>query len=68
MSAVRPPSWSAIQLSAVGKKAQQQVRLAFWGAAEEGLLGATYYVNSLSDDELSTLYANLNFDMLGSPN
>ncbi|MCU1542847.1 MAG: aminopeptidase [Microbacteriaceae bacterium] len=44
------------------------MRLAFWGAAEEGLLGATYYVNSLSDDELSTLYANLNFDMLGSPN
>jgi Zn-dependent M28 family amino/carboxypeptidase len=67
MSAVRPPSWSAIQLSEVGKKAQQQVRIAFWGAAEEGLLGATYYVNSLSD-ELSTLYANLNFDMLGSPN
>jgi Zn-dependent M28 family amino/carboxypeptidase len=59
---------TAIQLAEVGKKAQQQVRFAFWGAEEEGLLGSTYYVDSLSDDELSTIYANLNFDMLGSPN
>ena len=49
-------------------KLQRQVRLAFWGAEEEGLLGSTYYVNSLSPEKLSKIYANLNFDMLGSPN
>jgi len=59
---------TAIQLAKVGKKPQQQVRFAFWGAEESGLLGSEYYVANLSDDELSTIYANLNFDMLGSPN
>ena len=59
---------TAIQLAKVGKKPQQQVRFAFWGAEEEGLLGSTHYVASLSDEELSTIYANLNFDMLGSTN
>ena len=49
-------------------KLERQVRFAFWGAEEEGLLGSTYYVNSLSAEKLSTIYANLNFDMLGSPN
>ena len=44
------------------------MRFAFWGAEENNLLGSTYYVESLSDAELATIYANLNFDMLGSPN
>jgi Zn-dependent M28 family amino/carboxypeptidase len=59
---------TAIQMAKIDKKPQQQVRFAFWGAEEEGLLGSEYYVNSLSDAELTTIYANLNFDMLGSPN
>ena len=59
---------TAIQLAKVGKKPQQQVRFAFWGAEESGLLGSEYYVANLSDDELGTIYANLNFDMLGSTN
>jgi len=59
---------TAIQLADVGKKPRQQVRFAFWGAEESGLLGSEYYVASLSDDELATIYANLNFDMLGSTN
>jgi Zn-dependent M28 family amino/carboxypeptidase len=50
------------------KKLQRQVRFAFWGAEELGLLGSEYYVKSLSDDQLAKIYANLNFDMLGSPN
>jgi Zn-dependent M28 family amino/carboxypeptidase len=49
-------------------KLQRQVRFAFWGAEEEGLLGSTHYVDSLSPEKLSKIYANLNFDMLGSPN
>ncbi len=47
---------------------QRQVRFGFWGAEESGLLGSEYYVNSLNDNQLSKIYANLNFDMLGSPN
>jgi Zn-dependent M28 family amino/carboxypeptidase len=59
---------TALQLAKLGQNAQQQVRFAFWGAEEEGLLGSEYYVNSLSDADLTSIYANLNFDMLGSPN
>lgn len=50
------------------KKLQRPVRFAFWGAEELGLLGSEHYVANLSDDELSEIYANLNFDMIGSPN
>ena len=59
---------TAIQFAHEGKKPRQQVRFAFWGAEENNLLGSTHYVETLSDAELSTIYANLNFDMLGSTN
>lgn len=58
----------AEQMSALGITNRQKVRFAFWGAEESGLLGAHHYVDSLSDDDLSDIYANLNFDMVGSPN
>lgn len=45
-----------------------KVRFLWYGAEEEGLLGSTFYVNSLSDDEKNAIALNLNFDMLGSPN
>jgi Zn-dependent M28 family amino/carboxypeptidase len=47
---------------------RRPVRFAFWGAEEAGLLGSEHYVASLSPDELASIHANLNFDMLGSPN
>ena len=50
------------------KKMQRKVRFAFWGAEEAGLLGSQYYVDNLSNAQLANIYANLNFDMLGSPN
>ncbi len=50
------------------KKLQRPVRFAFWGAEESGLLGSEHYVENLSDAERAKIYANLNFDMLGSPN
>jgi Zn-dependent M28 family amino/carboxypeptidase len=50
------------------KKLQRQVRFAFWGAEELGLLGSEYYVDNLNAAQFDRLYANLNFDMLGSPN
>lgn len=59
---------TALQMQKLKIKPRQQVRFAFWGAEESGLLGAEHYVGSLSDANLSKIYANLNFDMLGSPN
>ena len=47
---------------------RQQVRFAFWGAEESGLLGSEHYVANLSNAELTKIVANLNFDMLGSTN
>ena len=59
---------TAIQMSKLKIVPRQQVRFAFWGAEESGLLGSTHYVDTLSDANLQKIYANLNFDMLGSPN
>ena len=49
-------------------KPRQKVRFAFWGAEEANLLGSEHYVNTLSDAKLAKIFANLNFDMLGSTN
>ncbi len=59
---------TALQMSKLHIKPRQQVRFAFWGAEESGLLGSAHYVDSLSPEDLGKIYANLNFDMLGSPN
>lgn len=59
---------SAIKLAGSGIKLENKVRFAFWGAEEEGLIGSTFYVNSLSDDEFSKILLNVNFDMIASPN
>ena len=56
---------SALKLT---KKLERPVRFAFWGAEESGLLGSEHYVANLSDANLAKIYANLNYDMLGSPN
>ena len=44
------------------------MRFAFWGAEEFNLLGSEYYVEQLTEAQQAKIYANLNFDMLGSPN
>ena len=44
------------------------VRLAWWAAEEQGLVGSADYVAGLSQDELDRIAAYLNFDMIGSPN
>jgi Zn-dependent M28 family amino/carboxypeptidase len=49
-------------------KPENRVRFAFWGAEESGLVGATRYVAAISDEEFAQIAANLNFDMLASPN
>jgi Zn-dependent M28 family amino/carboxypeptidase len=58
----------ARQLPSVLKKPRNKIRFAFWGAEESGLLGSTHYVESLSQDQKDDIMANLNFDMVASPN
>jgi hypothetical protein len=58
----------AEQMSALHIKPRQKVRFAFWGAEEANLLGSEHYVDQLSDEGLAAIFANLNFDMVGSPN
>ncbi|CCG01743.1 M28 family metallopeptidase [Blastococcus saxobsidens] len=49
-------------------KPANTVRFAWWGAEELGLIGSTYYVNSLSDAQIEDIALYLNFDMVASPN
>ncbi|WP_417566556.1 M28 family metallopeptidase [Marinobacter sp.] len=59
---------TAIQMAEQHISPRNQVRFAWWGAEEAGLLGAQYYVDQLSDREIKDIALNLNFDMIGSPN
>jgi Zn-dependent M28 family amino/carboxypeptidase len=59
---------SAIQLAEQNIRPKNKIRFAFWGAEEFNLLGSQHYVNSLSDAEFAKIAANLNHDMIGSPN
>jgi Zn-dependent M28 family amino/carboxypeptidase len=58
----------AEEMSELGIEPRRQLVFAFWGAEEAGLLGSEHWVGSLSPDQVGQLYANLNFDMVGSPN
>ena len=58
----------AVQMAALGIEPRNQVRFAWWGAEEAGLLGSEYYVDQLSARDIKNIAANLNFDMIGSPN
>jgi len=49
-------------------KPQNTIRLAWWGAEEDGLLGSAAYVNGLSQAEKDRIALYLNFDMVASPN
>ncbi len=45
-----------------------RVRFAFWGGEEDGLYGSQHYVDELSKAEKAQTAANLNVDMMASPN
>jgi len=51
-----------------GRVPRNKLRFAWWSGEEEGLIGSTFYVNSLSQAEKDAIELNLNFDMIGSPN
>jgi Zn-dependent M28 family amino/carboxypeptidase len=53
----------AIQLYRARTPIKNRVRFAWWGAEERGLLGSSYYVASLSDEEKSKIVLNLNFGL-----
>jgi len=57
---------TALQMAKV--KPRNKVRFAWWGAEESGLVGSTYYVSNLTQDERDRIALYLNFDMVGSPN
>jgi Zn-dependent M28 family amino/carboxypeptidase len=58
----------ALQIAKLDLQPRRHLRFAFWGAEESGLLGSQHYVDNLTDDEIRQVYANLNFDMVASPN
>ncbi|HMR29554.1 MAG TPA: M20/M25/M40 family metallo-hydrolase [Geminicoccaceae bacterium] len=58
----------AIQMAKLGIEPRNRVRFAFWGAEEFGLFGSQYYVDTLTDQQYFNTWANLNFDMIASPN
>jgi Zn-dependent M28 family amino/carboxypeptidase len=57
---------TAVQMARVVPR--NQVRFAWWGAEEFGLVGSDHYVYSLSDEERGVIALYLNFDMIASPN
>ena len=59
---------TALQIAELGIEPTNQLKFAFWGAEESGLIGSTHYVTSLPKKELKDIEAYLNFDMVGSPN
>ena len=56
----------AEQMSKV--KLANRLRFAWWGGEEGNLVGSTFFVNSLTPEQLADLEMYLNFDMVASPN
>ena len=57
---------TAIQMA--GTTYPNTVRFFWWGAEEAGLVGSTYYVSQLTEEQIEQIALYLNFDMIGSPN
>jgi Zn-dependent M28 family amino/carboxypeptidase len=59
----------AEQIAKLPNKPRNRLRFAFWGAEEAGLVGSTAYVTEqVENGGIDQIEANLNFDMIGSPN
>ncbi|WP_265521608.1 M20/M25/M40 family metallo-hydrolase [Oerskovia flava] len=61
---------TAVRLAETGDL-ENQVRFAWWGAEEVGLIGSWHYVEDLVENDpaaLDDIATYLNFDMVGSPN
>ena len=59
----------AKEIADLPRNPRNRLRFAFWGAEEAGLVGSTAYVaDQVASGDIEQIEANLNFDMLGSPN
>jgi Zn-dependent M28 family amino/carboxypeptidase len=59
----------AEQIAKLPNQPRNRLRFAFWGAEEAGLVGSTAYVaEQVENGGIDQIEANLNFDMIGSPN
>ena len=59
----------AEEIAESGDRPRNRLRFAFWGAEEAGLVGSTAYVDEqVENGNIDQIEANLNFDMVGSPN
>jgi Zn-dependent M28 family amino/carboxypeptidase len=58
----------ALQMAKNKIRTENRIRFAWWGAEESGLVGANRYVAAITDEAFAQIAANLNFDMLASPN
>jgi Zn-dependent M28 family amino/carboxypeptidase len=59
----------AEEIAKLNREPRNRIRFAWWGAEEAGLVGSTAYVADLIESgEIDDIEANLNFDMLASPN
>ena len=59
----------AEEIAESGDRPRNRLRFAFWGAEEAGLVGSNAYVaEQLENGGIDQIEANLNFDMVGSPN
>jgi Zn-dependent M28 family amino/carboxypeptidase len=59
----------AEEIAESGDRPRNRLRFAFWGAEEAGLVGSTAYVaEQVENGNIDQIEANLNFDMVGSPN
>ena len=54
--------------AAQNREARNKLRFMWYGGEEFNLLGSTFYVNNLSQEEQDSIMAMVNFDMVGSPN
>jgi Zn-dependent M28 family amino/carboxypeptidase len=58
----------ALQMAKLGIKPVNQVRFIWFAGEEQGLLGSTFYADSLTKKQISGTSVMLDFDMLASPN
>ncbi len=59
----------AEEIAELPRNPRNRIRFAWWGAEEAGLVGSDAYVADLIESgEIDNIEANLNFDMLSSPN
>jgi Zn-dependent M28 family amino/carboxypeptidase len=59
---------AALRLAPYLAQAPIDVRFAFWGAEERGLIGSRHHVASLSEEERRRIVLYVNLDMVGSTN